>query len=138
MRRYSRGALLLAMTGLFGCVTAGESYTMTGTPKLPAAEGLVKVLPVDQGKVKLLITLHMAQYNRISPEATGYVLWAKPADPLATTQNLGFFKVDDTLTANVQAVVALKDFQLFVTAEKETGLGEPTGDVLISGQIHVK
>ena len=110
------------LLGAAGCATAhrgeaaGETWTMNAGPKLPAAEGKVKVRVDENGDhVVELSFQHLAPAGRAFDGTTMYMVWLVPAS--APPQPIGSLDVGDDLNARMSITTPNENFDVLVTAE---------------------
>lgn len=129
-------AVLAAALPLSGCAMMGTGgtaggHSMTVSPAMPSAEGMVRLGPTTNDNTSIDLTVeHLAKPERLTPPASVYVVWTKPAEA-EEAQNIGALKVDEELTGRLTTVSPLHSFELFVTAEPNAQVTEPSGDPLL-------
>jgi hypothetical protein len=111
----------------------GGKYVMDVTPDLLAAQGSLRVKSSDNGNSRLRLELkHLAQPEKVSPNASAFVAWAVPQNsPGVSAQNVGTFRVNSELEGSLETVTPHKEFELFITAEPKGDVGVPTGRKLL-------
>ncbi len=99
---------------------------MTASGTVPAATGTVKAKrDKANGNTSLEIKVrHLANPSRLTPPANVYVVWIRPRGGDAIRQ--GGIGVDDSLNGELKVVTALKDFDLFITAEQSETVTVPS------------
>jgi hypothetical protein len=128
-----RSAALLLLAMAAGC--AGPQVRMTVTEQMPAAEGNVKVSEADNENTALEVTVrHLASPEKIAPQATTYVVWAR-ARGADSAQNLGALRVDDDLQGTLETVTPLRTFELFITAEASATSQSPSTPRLLTASV---
>ena len=133
-------AVALCGVLLMGCsmFRGGDShdFVMTGTPHTAAA-GAGKVTTTDDGNTQISLQVkHLPPPEKISSEATAFVVWVKNNDEYsAEPQNLGALKVDEDLDGSITAVTNLRSFDLYVTAEATPRVTTPTGETLLRTNV---
>lgn len=112
---------------------------MVCDPAIPAAESTVTVDTNRNGNTAFDLTVkHLAQPQRVDPNATVYVVWARGNESSQASQNMGALKVDDNLNGSYSGVTAMREFELFVTAEPSSAASSPTGRTLVHGNVVTK
>jgi hypothetical protein len=129
---------LLAFTGCSTFAgTKKETWTLSVSPKVPAAEGHVKVAAGKDGNQTVEIEAeHLAPPDKAFAGATVYVAWLVPPGG-APPQNLGVLSVGEDLKAKLTAITPFKMFDILVTAEPQPTANAPSGDRVFSASIHV-
>ncbi|HEX4925331.1 MAG TPA: hypothetical protein VFV50_14650 [Bdellovibrionales bacterium] len=131
--------LVIIMLGLLlnACALFQEKKTsMEVSERLPAAEGQLRADGTDNDNTKIeLMVKHLATPEKLEPDATTYMVWARPSAG-APAQPLGALKVDDDLNAKLETVTPLKNFELFITAEDSPLVTDPTGEALLWTNIN--
>ena len=92
----------------------------------PAADITAKVK--KQGKPNYLITItanNLAATERLNPPKKIYVIWA--VSEAQITRNVGHFTQKNAVKATYKASFPYKPVEIFITAEDEEGLCEPSG-----------
>ena len=127
-------ALLLVVTGT-ACASAPPKVRMSVTERMPAAEGIVVVAKADNDNTALEVSVrHLAPPEKIAPEATTYVVWAR-ASAANDVQNLGALKVNKDLQGTLKTVTPLRTFDVFITAEASPTAQSPSSDGLLTASV---
>jgi hypothetical protein len=126
-----------ALMGGKGSKNASE-IPMVVNNKLPSVEGQVSIRNEENNNTGIDLSVkHLARPERVSPDATTYMVWGKPAgDENAQALPLGALNVDEDLNAEIKTVTPLKNFDLFITAEPAGVTNEPTGERLLWALIN--
>jgi hypothetical protein len=111
----------LVLAGAGGCGTTshveGESWTIAGARRLPAAEGKVRVrVDRDDNHIVELAFEHLAPAKQAFAGTAMYVLWLVPDG--GAPQCVGVIEVDGELHAALTLTTPYEDFDLVVTAEQ--------------------
>lgn len=126
--------LTIVMLGLVlnACALFQEKKTaLEVSQRVPAAEGQLRAGGTDNDNTKIeLMVKHLATPDKIEPDATTYMVWARPSAN-SPAQALGALKVDNDLNAKLETVTPLKNFELFVTAEASPLVTDPEGEALL-------
>jgi hypothetical protein len=104
----------------------GKKYPLTASPAVPAARGNIDIGKDSNGNTKLKMEAeHLAEPGKLSPPRSDYVVWfqEKGAEPL--TQ--GRLRIDKNLKGSFQTTTPLKNFDVFVTAESDASVKQPSG-----------
>jgi len=141
LRRWSVGGALVGALAFGGCSGMSsrmheQTWTMSSTEKIPAAEGKVKVAKEKDGNTKVKVEVqHLAQPSAVFENASTYVVWLKPeAGP---PQNVGVLNVNKDLKGDLETKTAFKDFQVIVTAEKSANVMRPSGQPVMDTRVVV-
>jgi hypothetical protein len=121
--------LLAAELVVPGCASMRDrgvqSWTMNTSPKLPAAEGKVKVRVDATGDhVVELSFKHLAAPDRAFAGATMYMVWLVPRS--APPQPMGSLDVGEDLQAKVTIRTPNENFDVLVTAEPSADASTPS------------
>jgi hypothetical protein len=115
-----------AQTGIFQHAT-----NMNVSPDIPAAQGKVKFSKTNDGNIAINLSVkYMADPQKLQPPAAVYVVWVSK-DKDSTAQNIGALKVEKDREGDLKSVTPLHAFQLFITAEANGQVQEPTGTRLL-------
>jgi hypothetical protein len=125
------GVVLLAAAAGCGTVSSGASsgptttWTMHANPKLPAAEGNVKVRIDAVGDHVVEVSFQrLAAPGQAFGGATIYMVWIVPRN--APPQPIGGLDVDDALNAKVTIKTPNENFDVLVTAEVSADVAAPS------------
>ena len=136
-RHTSAAALLLVALVAASC--GPRTIALTASPDVPAASGVAKIASTDNGNTRIELSVkHLAMPSRISSNATVYLVWVRGNEPGARPQSLGALRVDNDLNGSISGVTALRQFELYVTAEPEQTAAMPTGRPLLFTSISMK
>jgi hypothetical protein len=117
----------LAIIGAIALMTSCASTTQLPVSLVtPAADITAKVK--KQGKPNYLITItanNLAATERLNPPKKIYVIWA--VSEAQITRNVGHFTQKNAVKATYKASFPYKPVEIFITAEDEEGLCEPSG-----------
>jgi hypothetical protein len=140
-----RGAVLIGLV-LGGCASTremlgggnnGQTYTLTTTPKVPAASGQVSVSTEKDGNHTVDIKVqHMAEPEKVFEGTSTYVVWL--IAPGSAPTNIGVLPVDKDLKGNLETKTPFKNFRVEVTAEASPAATQPTdGNRVMSASIRL-
>lgn len=119
--------------------SSSRRLTMSSSPDIPAVQSKVKVGTTDNGNTSIQLEVeHLASPDRVSPEATVYVVWARGNETGAYPVNLGALTVDGNLKGSLVTVTPLRAFDLYVTAEPSQASTTPTGKTLLRTTVAMK
>ena len=123
-------ALALAPAGAFAGIFT-HATVMNVSPDIPAAQGKVKFSKTDDGNIAIALSVkYLADPQKLQPPAAIYTVWVRK-DKDAAAQNIGALKVEKDRKGDLKSVTPLRAFQLFVTAEANGQVQEPTGVQLL-------
>lgn len=123
-------AVSIAALAVLGAC-AGPEKLATST-RIPAAQAKVAVTSEANRNTGIdLKVRHLAPPDKVDPQATTYMVWAKPKEPGAPLYSLGALRPDRDLRAELKTTTPLKEFDLFVTAENSTQVTQPSGQPLM-------
>lgn len=124
--------LTLALIGTIA--DAAKKFPMTAASIVPAARGEVQIDKDKNGNIRVNIKVeHLANPENLTPPAVVYVVWLQ--DKGGNPENQGQLKVDKKLTASFKTVTPSKSFDLFVTAERDSGAKAPSGPEVLRTAI---
>ncbi|HLK33390.1 MAG TPA: hypothetical protein VKT29_09885 [Terriglobales bacterium] len=131
MRRYS---LLLASLLVLALAVWGQALRpMTVSPSLPAATATMGISHDTSGTTYISIEAkHLAPAEALQPPKRVYVVWVEPAGQ--PPQNHGVLQLNDKQVAKYTTTTHATDFTVFVTAENDPEVNQPTGDHLLTGR----
>jgi hypothetical protein len=120
---------------LFGTVAlAAKKFPLTASSMVPAAKGTVDVDKDKNGNIRLNMKVeYLANPDKLTPPATVYIVWLQ--DKGGTPVNQGQLKVDKKLAASFTTVTPSKNFDLFVTAERDSSIQTPGGSEVLRASI---
>jgi hypothetical protein len=131
-----QAAVFVALSALAGCSTWNRMTNSTpqdsanialrSSDSIPSAQGRLSVKGSEgPNQVVDLTVKHMAQPNRVKSGASAYVVWLQPAgakEPI----NMGVLQIDKDLNGELQFKTPFPKFDVFVTAEENPAVQEPT------------
>jgi hypothetical protein len=133
-------ALTVALNGM-GCSRMGIGQETTKFPldvasdRVPAARGVVEVKRADGNNVDIKVKVdHLAMPSALNPEATTYVVWLRPAEG-GPVQNIGVMPVNDKREGRFSTKTPFRQFEVFVTAERQANVTEPGGLQVLRAQV---
>lgn len=113
---------------------AAKKFPMTATSIVPAARGEVNIDKDKNGNTRVNMKVeHLANPENLTPPAVAYVVWLQ--DKGGSPKNQGQLKVDKNLTANFRTVTQSKDFDLFVTGERDASATTPSEQLVLRTTI---
>ncbi|MGE0405351.1 MAG: hypothetical protein AB7O65_03555 [Candidatus Korobacteraceae bacterium] len=123
---------LFITLGALGC--ANRNVNMTPSSSVPAASATVKTGQDSNGNTSIDMQVqHLAPPDRLTPPATAYIVWIKPAN--AEPRNEGRLTVGENLSARFQTVTPAKQFEIFVTAESDQLTTTPAGQEVLRQSV---
>lgn len=128
----SRPILLLVLMGALALGPACVRKKITANPPAapPAVNGSAVLSEDSSGKTVIQLKVqHLARPQDLSPSKTAYVVWIQP--PGGAAVNQGKLQVSRDLEAEFRAPTALKNFDIFVTAEDNPEASQPTGQEVL-------
>lgn len=129
--------LLIVTACATGTKSGSSDIRLSSSPRIPAATAVAKADTTKSDNTSVNLKLeHMAEPQKVDPNATAYVLWAKPINA-AQPQNLGGIKVGEDLSGDIQTLTPFKNFRLFVTAEPNPQVLAPTSEPLLWTDINL-
>lgn len=128
-----RFCLTLATATLLVCVSScsPEAHSFQLSTVVPAAKGTVKVKQDDNKNYVIKIELtDLAGPERLQPAKNTYVVWMEAENK--STKNIGQIKSSKSLSASLEALSPFKPQKIFITAENDSGIQYPEGQVVLS------
>ena len=136
--RFMFMTLIAVGIAAFSCAGSRE-LRLTASPDIPGAQGTATVSATDDSNTKVVVTVeHLASPERVAPGATVYMVWVRGNESGALPQSLGALRVDDHLKGSISAMTALREFELYITAEPSQTSTEPTGKTVLSTTVAMK
>lgn len=143
---WSRFALILSLLsiGPLACSTTralvgggGQTWSLAPSPRVPAADGFVRVVPGKDGNQAINIEVHhLAHPAKVFPGAMHYVVWLIPQGD-AAAQNLGVLPLGEDLTARLTTKTPYRSFDIVVTAEPATNATQPSENRVLTASIRL-
>lgn len=103
---------------------------------VPAARGTVKVKTDDNKNYRIQIDLfNLAEPQRLQPSKQTYVVWMLTDEEI--TKNIGQIKSSSstfskTLKASFETVSSSNPVKIFITAEDDSAIQYPRGEIVLS------
>ncbi len=99
---------------------------------VPAAKGTVKVKKDKNNNYVLKISLSdLAGSDRLQPPKNTYIVWMQTGKN--NTKNIGQINSSKrSLSATLATVSSFKPLKIFITAEDDAGIQDPSGQVILS------
>jgi hypothetical protein len=127
-------AICLALALFCTLAEAAKKFPMTASSIVPGARGQVEIDKDKNGNTRLNMNVeHLADPQNLTPPATVYVVWLQERG--GNPQNQGQLKVDKNLKARFQTVTPSKNFDLFVTGERDNYAKAPSGPEVLRAAI---
>lgn len=137
---------LFVASMISGCAMNGGTSTASIQPKtvemaaseqIPAAQGEIRVNDAGNNNTQVELSIdHLAPPQKIDPQATTFMVWAKPTAGLRRAQPLGALVVDKDLSGKLTATTPYRNFEVFVTAETSSQIEDPSGERLLWGNVN--
>jgi hypothetical protein len=135
MSKSVQSIVLFLLTTGGGCASSPPIVQMSVAARMPAAEGTVIATRAENDNTALEVRVqHLASPEKIAPEATTYVVWAR-ANGADSAQNLGALHVDKDLQGTLKTVTPLRTFDVFITAEPSPTARRPTSEHLLTASL---
>ncbi len=134
-----RAILLVLALGsaplMAGCGGPSE-FPVVGTPRSAGTDGTVTVEEIEGGNYLVLVEVqHLPPPNRVSEDASTYVVWIKPEDggPVKAGR-LGYD--EDERTGTMRATTpAGGAFTVLITAESDDTTNEPSDVIVVQREV---
>jgi len=106
---------------------------LTVSPALPAASGTMGISHDTSGTTYISLQVkHLANPEALHPAKAAYVVWVQP--PRQAPQNHGVLQVNDKAEVAYSTTTRERNFEVFVTAEDNAKVTQPTGPRLLSAR----
>ena len=129
----------ICLTSALLCIVAyaAKKYPMTAASIVPGARAEVAISKDDNGNTRLKMSVqHLANLENLTPRASAYVVWLRERD--GNAQNQGQLKMDKNLKATFETSTPLKSFDVFVTAEQDSGTKGPSGSEVLKTTVQAR
>jgi hypothetical protein len=126
-------ALFATILLLLGIALARDIQLTTGTVD-PGAQGKLEVNKQKDGTQQVKVDVqHLALPSALTPPKMGYVVWIQPPDH--PPENHGVLKVDSKEKGSFQTTTAYPRYDVFVTAEDNLQVTQPSGPVVARASV---
>ena len=126
-------ALFATILLLLGIALARDIQLTPGTVD-PGAQGKLEVNKQKDGTQQVKVDVqHLALPSALTPPKTGYVVWIQP--PNHPPENHGVLKVDSKEKGSFQTTTAYPRYDVFVTAEDNLQVTQPSGPVVARASV---
>lgn len=133
-RRERLIAMLLGVALVTSIACAKRQVSLQPTPLVPAASGSLDVGKDDNGNTTVELKVkHLARPAQLTPPRNAYVVWTQR--PGAPARNEGQLTVGDDLDGEFRTVTALRNFDVFITAENSPTAQQPSGPVVFRSTV---
>jgi hypothetical protein len=113
---------------------AAKKFPLTANSVVPAALGHVDIDKDKNGNTTVKVTVeHLADPRNLSPSADVYIVWIQERG--GSPENHGQLKVDKNLKADFDSVTSAKNFELFITGERDKNAKVPVGTEVLRTTI---
>lgn len=112
-----------------GCVSTS---TLAPTTLTPSSRGKVSASVAPDARTALTITVD--RVPPLDPSLDTLVAWVKPVGGEQYV-NVGQVRVDDEQRGRLRTTTPFQKFTLLVTAEAEAPVPQPSGNVILVGQV---
>lgn len=138
--RLSRGGFfaaaipLVLSAAMITWPSGGEKIQMTASHEVPAAQGTITVKNSKNHNTDVTVKVqHLAEPSSLTPPADVYVVWFQPSGQDA--KNEGELMVQGNRGGDLKTETPFKHFEVFITAEKNARVEQPTGPRVLSGTV---
>jgi len=125
---------ILVLVLLCGASLQAKTFPLTSSPSTPAALGKVEVKRDKNGNTDVkVVTEHLAQPGMLTPPATNYIVWFREegGEPV----NQGQLKVGKNLRGEFKTTTPFRNFEVFVTAESDPLVRNPSGESVLKAKV---
>jgi hypothetical protein len=127
-------SLVLGLVLQCGISLQAKTFPLTSSPSTPAASGKVEVKKDKNGNTTVeILTEHLAKPGMLTPPATDYVVWFREEgqEPI----NQGQLRVGKSLRGEFKTTTRFQNFEVFVTAESDPTVKNPSGDSVLKTKV---
>jgi hypothetical protein len=129
-----RIAALFATTLLLVSIALARDIQLTPGTVDPGAQGKLNVDKQKDGTQQVKVDVqHLAIPSALTPPKMGYVVWIQPPDH--PPENHGVLKVGKDEKGSFQTTTAYPRYDVFVTAEDNLQVTEPSGPVVARASV---
>ena len=117
---------------------SGCSNTIALLPdaSVPFAQGEIDPSFEDNGNGEMTLKVeHLGEPNKLSADATVYVVWLQPKAEDAPIQNVGVLSIDDSYAGELTFKTSFQSFQVSVTPEAAATVTKPEGKAVLTGNV---
>jgi hypothetical protein len=133
-----RAIVLVLSLGLPVLATAcgSDEFQVVGTPRAAGVDGTVTVEEIEGGNYLVLVEVEfLPPPERISEDATVYIVWIKPEDGAPVKAGRLGYDEDDR-TGTLRATTPAADtFFVVITAEEDETANEPSEAVVVQREV---
>lgn len=117
---------------------ARQTWSLTGSEKVPAAQGRVDVQLGSDGNQKVAVHVkHLAPPSRVFDGAQHYIVWLLPQQGAGAPQNLGVLGLNEKLEGKLTSQTPYRNFEVLITAESQPNATEPSGNRVMTALVNV-
>ncbi|MFB3813191.1 MAG: hypothetical protein ACE14L_03695 [Terriglobales bacterium] len=135
MRRKALVSLLCLLLLIGAAALWARDDHMINSTLVPAAKGNVHTDTDRNGNTGVRVEVeHLAKPHDLKPSYDAYVTWIRPRgeEPL----NVGELRVNDELKGPLQTNTPYKQFDVFVTAENDARVTQPSGPEVLRATVN--
>lgn len=138
--RLSRGGFfavaipLILSAAMITWPSGGQKIQMTASHDVPAAQGTITVKNSKNQNTEVNVKVqHLAEPSSLTPPQDVYVVWFQPSGQNA--KNEGELMVQGNRSGSLKTETPFKHFEVFITAEKNARVEQPTGPRVLSATV---
>jgi hypothetical protein len=127
-------SLMLVLVLQCGIALQAKTFPLTSSPSTPAASGKVEVKKDKNGNTTVMLsTEHLAEPGMLTPPATNYIVWFQEegGQPI----NQGQLRIGKSLRGEFKTTTRFQNFDVFVTAESDPQVKNPSGDSVLKAKV---
>jgi hypothetical protein len=136
--RHVRVLLCVTALAILAAVAFADDHAplRSGTAD-PSAVGTVDYKTDRNGNTALEVKVdHLAPPANLTPPKQAYVVWVQA--PGQAPENKGELRVNNDQQGSVKMISPQKNFDIFVTAEDNPNVSEPSGPEVLRGAVQLK
>lgn len=117
--------LLASVVVVFTFSACATKVSFLSSSVVPAAKGTVQVSKDHNKNYQIKVKIQdLAGSDRLTPPKNFYVLWLVTADN--STKNIGRINTSKSLSASFETVTVYQPTKIFITAENEADVPDPS------------
>ena len=126
----------IAVAAIFSLSSCAKKIAFLASEVVPAAQGTVKVKTDDNKNYAIEIEIfNLAEPQRLEPPKQMYIVWMLTDQDM--TKNIGQIKTSTStfsknLKATFESVTAFRPVKIFVTAEDDANVQNPSWEIVLT------
>lgn len=126
---------LVSVPLLAACGGPSE-FPVVGTPRSAGTDGMVTVEEIEGGNYLVLVEVqHLPPPERVSEDASTYVVWIKPEDSGPVKAGRLGYDADERSGTMRATTPAGGNFSVLITAESDDTVSEPSDVIVVQREV---